>query len=108
MSNLITGKNPGPGRPKGSTNKVTRTLKEAILQAFDEVGAVDYLVSVAREDPRTFCALLGKVLPMQVEGHNGEPIILMWAGEEELIERRKELEAAGKVPLHQQNSRQAH
>ena len=96
------------GRAKGTPNKLTRTLKEAILQALDEVGGVDYLVRVANEDPRTFCALVGKVLPMQVEGHNGDPIILMWAGEEDLIEHRKKLAAAGKVPLHQQNSRQAH
>jgi hypothetical protein len=56
----------GKGRPKGSPNKVTATLKEAILATFDSVGGVKYLSRVALDDPRTFCALLGRVLPMTV------------------------------------------
>ena len=59
---------PGPGRPRGSRNKATKALKDAILSAFDEVGGSDYLATIAREDPRTFCALLGKVIPLTVKG----------------------------------------
>jgi hypothetical protein len=57
----------GRGRQKGELNKLTRTLKEAILAAFDEVGGRDYLVAVAKDDPKTFCGLLARVLPMQVQ-----------------------------------------
>lgn len=38
------------------------------MNAFETVGGESYLAVVARDDPRTFCTLLGKVLPMQVEG----------------------------------------
>lgn len=55
------------GRPKGSKNKVPTVLKEAILTTLDKVGGVKYLSRVAMEDPRTFCALLGRVLPMTVK-----------------------------------------
>jgi hypothetical protein len=58
----------GAGRPKGSRNRVTKVVKDAILKAFEEVGSDTYLATVAREDPRTFCALLGKVIPLQVKG----------------------------------------
>jgi hypothetical protein len=58
----------GRGRKKGELNKTTRALKDAILNAFETVGGESYLVGVARDDPRTFCTLLGKVMPMQVEG----------------------------------------
>lgn len=58
----------GRGRKKGELNKTTRALKDAIMNAFETIGGESYLVMVAREDPRTFCTLLGKVLPMQVEG----------------------------------------
>ena len=64
--------NAGKGRPKGSPNRLTANLKEAILGAFDTVGGPDYLVSVANSDPRTFCTLLGKVLPMQIAGADNE------------------------------------
>ena len=66
--------NMGKGRPEGAKNKVTAAVKEAITNAFEKVGGEDYLVTVAREDPRTFCTLLGKVLPLQVSGEDGEPL----------------------------------
>lgn len=59
---------PGPGRPKGSANKTTTAIKEAVVEAFEKAGGVDYLVKLASEDPKTFCGLVGKVIPLQVEG----------------------------------------
>ena len=60
------------GRPKGSPNKTTALLKDAILMAAekagDKKGMVGYLVTQAKDNPTAFMGLLGKVLPMQVEG----------------------------------------
>jgi len=64
----------GPGRPKGAQNKITVEIKTAILNAFNKVGGEDYLERVANDDPKTFCALLGKVLPMQVAGDPDAPL----------------------------------
>lgn len=69
-------KRPGQGRPKGSQGKLTKELKQMILDALDNAGGVDYLVARA-SDPRTasaFLTLVGKVLPMTVQGpgENGE------------------------------------
>lgn len=61
---------PGPGRPKGSQNKVTTDLKDMILGALDAAGGIDYLTDKAK-DPRTasaFLTLVGKTLPMTVKG----------------------------------------
>lgn len=60
----------GPGRPKGTPNKATKELKELILGALDAAGGVEYLTERAN-DPRTasaFLGLVGKVLPMTVQG----------------------------------------
>lgn len=70
------GKRPGAGRKKGVPNKTTTELKEMILGALDAAGGVDYLTDRAK-DPRTagaFLTLVGKVLPMTVQGPgpNGE------------------------------------
>lgn len=68
---------PGPGRPKGSVNKTTALLKDAILKAATDAGNGDmaaYLQQQAVENPGPFMALLGKVLPMQVTGEDGDAI----------------------------------
>lgn len=79
MTNKITSGNPGPGRPKGSPNKTTALLKEAIIKAAEEVGEdgqgkgdlTGYLRFLAKGEPKAFAGLLGKVLPMQVTGEDG-------------------------------------
>jgi len=73
MSNPTTlKKGPGPGRPKGSQNIVTRDYKEAIQLAFEKLGAVDYLVRVGKEDPKTFCSLLKKIIPQETKADSVE------------------------------------
>ena len=66
------------GRKAGTPNKATAAVKEAILNAFTKVGGEDYLVTVARDDPRTFCTLLGKVLPSEVKAdiEGGAPTLI--------------------------------
>ena len=62
---------PGPGRPKGSINKVTADVRAMILQALDGAGGAVYLQRQADENPSAFLTLVGKVLPMQVTGADG-------------------------------------
>ena len=72
----------GKGRAKGSPNKTTKVLKEAILLAAEQVGRdgrgkdglTGYLRKVATEDVKAFAGLLGKVLPLQVTGGDGKPL----------------------------------
>lgn len=62
------------GRRKGTPNKVTAQVKEAIEAAFTRAGGVEYLVGVAKEQPQVFCTLLGRVLPLQVTGDPEHPV----------------------------------
>lgn len=78
----------GAGRPPGSRNKTSIALKEAILLAAETVGdsmadaaeekgeqrqggLAGYLEMVAATDVKSFCALLGRVLPMTLTGEKG-------------------------------------
>ncbi len=67
------GKRRGAGRKRGVPNMLTANIKEAVQNAFLEVGGENYLVKVAKEDPRTFCTLLGKILPTQVDAQIDQP-----------------------------------
>ena len=69
------------GRPPGTPNKVSRTLRECVLMAGEIVGSdgkgrdglLDYLVRIARRDPKTFCGLLGRLLPVDLHTKAEEP-----------------------------------
>ena len=65
----------GPGRPKGLPNRQTVAIKDAIENAFQELGGMSYLVHVGRTDPRTFCALLSKLLPTKLANADGSPLL---------------------------------
>lgn len=65
-----------PNQGKRGPNKNTAQLKDMILQALNNAGGAQYLEERAR-DPKTasaFLSLIGKVLPMQVTGADGEAI----------------------------------
>lgn len=69
------------GRAKGTPNKTTALLKDAILKAAEQAGnkigqegLVSYLEEQAEKNPGPFMALLGKVLPMQIVGDPENPL----------------------------------
>jgi len=59
-----------PGRPRGEISLNMRRameVKRAVYDSFDRLGSVDYLVKLGQEDPRTFIALLAKILPNEIK-----------------------------------------
>ena len=63
------------GRAKGTPNQLTASIKDAIHNAFEELGGMSYLVHVGRTDPRTFCALLSRLLPTKLANADGSPLL---------------------------------
>lgn len=62
---------PGPGRPAGLKDKITR-LREEILRSFRELnrkyaGEGGYLMHLAEVDPKSYNMLLAKMLPQAAE-----------------------------------------
>jgi hypothetical protein len=64
------------GRQKGARNKLTADLKEMILGALDAKGGQSYLETQADEKPVAFMTLIGKVLPLTLQGNPDNPISL--------------------------------
>lgn len=70
------------GRAKGTLNKQNADIKEMVVQALSEAGGVKYLVQCAHKQPVAFLGLVGRVLPLQIQGkgENGSiPISFEWA-----------------------------
>lgn len=67
------------GRKAGSVNKFSGELKDMILTALSNVGGVEYLERQSNENPTAFMGLIGKVLPMTVQGPGlGGEFIVKW------------------------------
>jgi hypothetical protein len=77
---------PGPGRPRGSKNKISRTMREALAAAAEELGRTDldqwdeavkraadhldphkrFFMVAATRDLRTFMAVVARMIPTRV------------------------------------------
>jgi hypothetical protein len=65
---------PGPGRPPGSQNRLTKSAKEAFAQAFDDMGGTAGLVAWGRKNPDDFYKLYAKLIPIDITS-GGERLI---------------------------------
>lgn len=80
---------PGPGRPKGVPNKNTKAAKDAIAEAAEALGGAQRLVDWAKEDPANERVFWGtiypKLLPLQVTGEGGGPVVVRATAQDESI-----------------------
>lgn len=67
------------GRPAGVPNKLTSSVKGAILDALNaDEGAVEFfrkLKNGTREDKRTFAHICARLLPTEISGPDGKPLL---------------------------------
>jgi hypothetical protein len=70
---MAKGKKTG-GRTKGTPNKSTAAVKDALTQAFDHLGGVTALVEWGKKNATEFYKLWSKLLPQEVTGKDGGPI----------------------------------
>jgi hypothetical protein len=79
----------GKGRVKGSLNKTTKAAKDAIAEAAEALGGAARLTSWAQEDPANERVFWGtiypKLLPLQVTGEGGGPVVIQASALDERI-----------------------
>lgn len=66
------------GRKAGVPNRVPAALKEMILQALELEGGVEYIRTQARNEPVAFMSMLGRVLPLTVNGEMNGKMTITW------------------------------
>ena len=71
---------PGPGRGKGTPNKITVMAKDAISMAAEGLGGAARLQAWASEDPQNERVFWGtiypKLLPLQITGDGGGALVV--------------------------------
>lgn len=86
------------GRAKGTKNKTTVLLKEAIIMAAEHEGLdrhgkdglVGFLRMLSRREPAVFGRLMEKLLPYQLTGKDGSPMQVVHSTKQQLLDRMKE------------------
>src|SRR5690242_11965451 len=68
------GTQPPGGSRKGIPNKITADVRTMILAALDHVGGQDYLAQQARDNPKAFLSLLGRLIPTQMTGPDNKEL----------------------------------
>lgn len=77
---MAIGRKTGGGSRKGRPNKLTADVKAMILGALAAKGGQAWLEQQMDKNPAAYMTLLGKILPMQVGGEDGDPIKIQWIG----------------------------
>ena len=70
LANLTRG---GNHQVKGAPPKIGPQFKMDIIEAYHKLGGVDWLVEVARNDPKPFMALMAKCIPQEIKGELTTP-----------------------------------
>jgi hypothetical protein len=92
--------NAGKGRKKGVPNKTTKLAKEAIAEAFDQLGGTTALVTWAQANDDNlkvfYASIWPKLVPVQTEisGKDGEAIQFEQVNEDAHAFRRRLLSGA--------------
>ena len=60
------------GRQKGTPNKTTASVKEALEEAFEKNGGVESLCGWAKEQPSEFYKIWAKMLPTEIKTDFGK------------------------------------
>ncbi len=71
-----------PGKPKGAVNRVSKTIREAVLEAVQPgmchpEGLKGWLVDRAQggiEDRKIFAGVVSRVIPIEITGEGGGPV----------------------------------
>ena len=70
----------GAGRTKGTPNRTTKHLKEALLRAADDAhpqGVRGWLVELSDKDPKAFASLLARLLPTESKVEQTGPTVVL-------------------------------
>ena len=67
------------GRPKGVQNKITRTVKETVWAAFNELQCdpKHNIVAFAKSNPKEFYAIAAKLIPTEVKATVGSSVPIL-------------------------------
>jgi hypothetical protein len=56
------------GRKKGTSNKLSSTVKDNVIAVFDRLGGIEHMAEWASDNPTQFYNIYSKLLPIEMHG----------------------------------------
>ena len=50
-----------------------------------QAGGVDYLLRQAESEPKAFLSLVGRILPLEVSGPSGQPLVIQFSAADDRL-----------------------
>jgi hypothetical protein len=69
---------PGPGRPPGSPNKISRTVKDNVIAVFDTLGGSEGMARWAQENQTEFYRLYSRLIPTETKVDGTLAATIQW------------------------------
>jgi hypothetical protein len=63
---MAKGKKTG-GRQKGTPNKIAGSIKQAVLDTFNDIGGIRHMKKWAKKQPTEFYRLAGRLIPTETK-----------------------------------------
>lgn len=70
------------GRPKGSQNKSTASVKAALCEAFEKMGGVPALLAWGKKNPEEFYKIWAKMMPTEIQANVSGKVVVEIAWED--------------------------
>jgi len=61
------GRREGSGRKAGVPNKMSATVKQNVIEVFEQLGGIEHMKQWAIDNPNNFYNIYAKILPTQTE-----------------------------------------
>jgi len=61
------GRREGSGRKPGVPNKMSATVKQNVIEVFEQLGGIEHMKQWAIDNPNNFYNIYAKILPTQTE-----------------------------------------
>ena len=61
------GRREGSGRKPGVPNKLSATVKQNVIEVFEQLGGIEHMKQWAIDNPNNFYNIYAKILPTQTE-----------------------------------------
>jgi hypothetical protein len=75
---FVKGQSGNPaGKPKGTPNKLSASVKANIAQVFENLGGVVGMTKWAKANPDEFYKIYPRLLPLEVSGEEGAGITVV-------------------------------